>query len=338
MSGVTTFGPSTQRSSSFLIRGFFTSSVLGNYLRNGLRDAQGAESPELSHIERIEVLKGPASVLYGGGTPGGTINLVTKQPLRDPFYAIDATIGSYDFYRGAIDLSGPLNDSKTVLYRLNVYYLDRNSFVDFFNQRQFFISPVVSLAIGDRTKLILEGEYTDSSTVFDNGLPAVGTVLPNPNGRIPNNRLTTEPDSVIEQNIGRIGYRLEHQFSDNWSLQNSFRAIFRSYQDPDDLGVSPLSLASDNRTLNRFAFASEVNTSTYDLAVNLTGKFSTGSIGHQLVFGVDVGRRDEFDQGFSGTAAPLDLFNPVYRQPRGSRTLTRDQATLTDTLGIYVQD
>ncbi|MBW4555523.1 MAG: TonB-dependent receptor plug domain-containing protein [Trichormus sp. ATA11-4-KO1] len=124
--GVTRISPSTLRSSTFNIRGFAASGPSGNYLRNGLRDILGQESLELSNIERVEVLKGPASVLYGTGTPGGTINLVTKEPLHDPSYTINATIGNYDFYRGAIDLSGPLNDSRTVLYRLNASYQDRN--------------------------------------------------------------------------------------------------------------------------------------------------------------------------------------------------------------------
>ncbi|NDJ20042.1 TonB-dependent siderophore receptor, partial [Myxacorys almedinensis] len=89
--GVTRISPSTLRSSTFNIRGFTATAPSGNFLRNGLRDILGQESLELSNIERVEVLKGPASVLYGTGTPGGTINLVTKQPLREPFYAIDAT-------------------------------------------------------------------------------------------------------------------------------------------------------------------------------------------------------------------------------------------------------
>ncbi|PIG93416.1 TonB-dependent siderophore receptor [Gloeocapsopsis sp. IPPAS B-1203] len=333
--GVTPVSSQRVGFSTFIIRGFDSPND-GNFLRDGLRDSQAQWIPELSNIERIEVLRGPASVLYGGGSPGGTINLVTKQPLRDPFYAINATIGSYNFYRGTVDLSGPLNDSRTVLYRLNASYLDRDSFVDFYNQRQFSISPVFSLALGERTNLTLEGSYTDVSLINDFGLPAIGTVLPNPNGRIPRNRLTAEPDSVANQTAVRVGYRLEHQFSNNWSLQNAFRATVRTVR--ADENVFSTSLADDNRTLNRGSFGADNRNNDYDLAVNLIGRFSTGSIDHQLVFGVDLARREEFGRGFGGTAAPLDLFNPVYGQPRGPQTLNRDENTLTDALGIYVQD
>ncbi|MBW4678304.1 MAG: TonB-dependent siderophore receptor [Desmonostoc geniculatum HA4340-LM1] len=338
VSGVAQSDSSANTTSDFIIRGFSTTSFDGNsFLRNGLRDTALVFTDIAPNIERIEVLKGPASVLYGGAAPGGTINIVTKQPLRDPFYAIDATIGSYDFYRGAIDLSGPLNDSRTVLYRLNVGYLDRGSFVDFSEKRQFSITPVISLAIGERTRLTLEGEYTDLSNVFVTGLPAVGTVLPNPNGRIPRNRLVGEPGNNQDNTIGRVGYRLEHQFSENWSLQNSFQAkLFRAKT--TDRFVFSSSLSPDNRTLNRRLNVIENITDVYDLTINLTGKFSTGSINHQLVFGVDLGRYDYSFEAFRGPAASLDLFNPVYGRLGGPLTLGTDQNTLRDTLGIYVQD
>ncbi|MHC5763718.1 TonB-dependent receptor plug domain-containing protein, partial [Nostoc sp.] len=97
--------------SAISIRGFSSSS---NRLRNGLREVVGRTTDgDLPNLERVEVLKGPASVLYGQGGIGGAINLVTKQPLRDPFYQIDFLAGSYDLYRPSIDLSGPLNDSRT---------------------------------------------------------------------------------------------------------------------------------------------------------------------------------------------------------------------------------
>jgi iron complex outermembrane recepter protein len=283
------FGGSRLNTSDFVIRGFETNAADGNnFLRNGLRES-GATPVDLApNIERIEVLLGPASVLYGLANPGGTINLVTKQPLREPFYAVDATIGSYEFYRGAIDLSGPLNDSRTILYRLNAAYLDRGSFVDFFNANQFSIAPVISFSFGERTRLILEGEYTDRSTFVDPGLPAIGTVLPNPNGDISRDRNVGEPDTVFDSRIGRLGYRLEHQFSDNWSIQQAFQWRAANFNSDDSFYVFPASLDADNRTLDRVTQRLiGTDTNVYDFNVNLIGNFSTGSIDHQLVFGVD---------------------------------------------------
>ncbi|NJL53653.1 MAG: TonB-dependent receptor plug domain-containing protein, partial [Hydrococcus sp. SU_1_0] len=188
------------------------SSSGGNFLRNGLREGGDILQDFTPNIESIEALLGPASVLYGNANPGGTINIITKQPLQDPFYAIDATIGNFDFYEGAIDLSSPLNDSKTLSYRLNLGYQDRGSFIDSVKTSIFTISPVVSVDIGERTRLTLEGDYTDKSSVAYQGLPAVGTVLPNPNGEIARDRFFWSNLMVLLDNsITRLGYRLEHE-------------------------------------------------------------------------------------------------------------------------------
>ncbi|NDJ17466.1 TonB-dependent siderophore receptor [Myxacorys almedinensis A] len=328
----------TDRDQQVTLRGFES-----RVLRNGVRDQDRPDTGvDFANIERVEVLSGPASVLFGRNSPGGAVNVVTKQPLRDPFYAVNATIGSFDFYRGAIDLSGPLNDSRTVLYRLNVAYQDRNAFVDRFDESQFFISPVISLALGDHTRLTLEGEYIDTADSFFFGLPIEGTVLPNPNGRIPRNRNTAE--SYVNSTLSRVGYRLEHQFSDNWSIQNVFRASF--FETESSLVVQNLGIGlnPDQRTINRTRFDGSEDRQSYGLQTYLTGEFSTGSIDHQLLFGVDLNRLDgggytaTAGRGFIGTASPIDVFNPVYGQPTGPLTLDFDVDLLTDSLGVYVQD
>jgi iron complex outermembrane receptor protein len=335
--GITTNVSSLYFANLFNIRGFTADQ--SNFLRNGLRDrlAGNALATDFSNVERVEVLLGPASVLYGGAAPGGTINVVTKQPLQDPFYAIDATIGNYDFYRGGIDLSGPLNDSRTVLYRLNASYLDRGSFVDFYEDQKFTISPTVSFTIGQRTSLTLEGQYTDSSYTPYFGIPAVGTVLLNPNGRISRNRFPGDPEGRADRVFGRIGYRLEHQFSDNWSLQNAFQVGLLS-DDTNERYFIPTGLRPDNRTLEGINYTSSGNFETYDLTTDLIGKFSTGSIKHQLVLGLSLNRYDYRYQDRYGNAAPIDLFDPVYGQLGDPLNIESTFRNTVDSLGIYVQN
>ncbi|MEH1968909.1 TonB-dependent receptor [Nostoc sp.] len=325
------FGPLT----FFTIRGFDATAT--NFLRDGLIDPLAGEVTELSSIERVEVLKGPASVLFGLGNLGGTINLVSKRPLSDPFYAIDATIGSYSFYRGALDLSGPLNDSKTVLYRLNTAYRNSGSFVDFFNGESLNISPVVSLAIGERTNLTLEGEYINTRDSYASGVPVIGSVLSNPNGKVSRNRNFGEPSDKFEQTITRLGYQLEHKFSDNWSLRNAFRFAFRDYS--DHLTI-PSSLDADNRTFNRTDREYEVENRNYALTTNVVGKISTGSIQHQLLFGIDFTRLENLSPRYAERqGAPIDIFNPVYGQLPGSIvTFESNDRSRTNSLGVYLQD
>ncbi|MBX9257858.1 TonB-dependent receptor [Desmonostoc muscorum CCALA 125] len=329
---------SSRALTSYTIRGFEVSERTGNsFLRDGLPDPSAGQAVELSNIERVEVLKGPASVLFGLADPGGSINLITKQPLSEPFYGIDATVGSYSFYRGAFDFSGPLNDSKTALYRINAAYRNSGSFIDFLNSENLSIAPVFSVAIGDRTNLNIEGEYVETRDSYASGVPVVGSVLPNPNGKVTRNRNYGEPSDEIEQTITRLGYRLEHKFSDNWLLRNAFRATFRNYNDKITL---PTSLDEDNRTFNRFYREYDIQYEDYTLTTNVVGKFFTGSIQHQLLFGLDWNRFSSKTPRYVDFAAvPIDIFNPVYGQPIGEPFTTDDrEKVLTNSLGVYLQD
>ncbi|WDD36548.1 TonB-dependent siderophore receptor (plasmid) [Nostoc sp. UHCC 0926] len=321
----------------FTIRGFQTS----NLLHNGLKDYTGGAisgQTQLANIERIEVLRGPASVLYGQGNPGGTINYVTKQPLSEPYFAASTTFGSYSFYQPTIDISGPLNSDKTLLYRLNTSYISTESFVDFFYNQRYVIAPVLSWQISKNTKLTFESEFRDQQQYPRTGLPAVGTVLPNRNGKIPLSLNTLDEDARNNRRSILLSYNLEHRFSDNWSLVNAF--LVRSIRYRTDSANSG-SLRADGRTLNRTQqnyIGAPAADEEYALDNHVVGKFKTGSLQHELVAGFDLYRDiSQFDQTMRAIGT-IDVFNPVYGQPVG-RLLSRiDQKTKNDQLGFYVQD
>ncbi|WP_442944186.1 TonB-dependent siderophore receptor [Nostoc sp.] len=316
------------------IRGFDAGS---NIFRDGLRDPTTAYVvPDVAGIEQIEVLKGPGSVLYGQGSLGGVINLVTKKPLSNPFYSAEFSVGSFNLYRGAIDLSGSLNDSKTILYRLNAAAQTTESFLDFYDEQKYFVAPVLSWQISDRTKLTLQAEYVNRPKKNgQSGIPAIGSVLPNPNGEIPRDRNISEPDSTDDQRSFRVGYDLEHRFNDNWQLRNAFSATWLRRERNFIISTA---LAPDNRTLSRGINLGGDDQRFYNVDTYLVGKFATGSIQHQLVTGFNLTREESVFDITRRQAASLDVFNPVYRQPLGSVTSRTDEADLTDTLGIYVQD
>jgi len=334
VSGVNQTTSSLSTFEQFNIRGFEGVDIL----RNGLRDSTNTQVPnESALIERVEVLKGPASVLFGQGSPGGVINIVTKRPEREPFYAVDFTAGSYNFYRGTVDLTGPLNADRNLLYRLNFSYQNSESFLDFAETERLLVAPAFSWAISDRTKLTLQGEIVRSSFPNPRGLPAIGTVRSNPNGRIPINRNIAEPgEDFIDNRVERVGYELEHQFSQNWSLRNAFRLTLYSY---DQDSFFPNGLEPDGRTLNRGYTTGTSSTDTQIFTTDLVGNFSTGSIEHKLLVGVELFRENQFKNRFDiGDIAPLDLFNPVYGSPLGPVTFSLDNATLTQSAGFYIQD
>jgi iron complex outermembrane recepter protein len=328
---------------NFSIRGF---TGFNSVRRNGAEVGvvRGAQNFSLADVEQIEVLKGPAAVLYGGGEPGGVVNITTKQPETEPSYELQAIIGNFDFYRPSLDITGPLNEDKTILYRFNAFYENSGSFVDFIKNEEFGFFPVLSFELGKNTTLTLEGNYrkdtsNDSSFVgSSNGLPTKGTVLPNPLGEIPRSRYTGEPDfndaSFTEWNIG---YRLEHQFNDNLSITNSFTA---NIIDRYGRVAFPEGLLEDNRTLARTSEETFGGSENYTLQTDLLGKVRTGIVQHDLLLGVELARNNNENNFLRGEAASLDIFNPVYGNspnPDELEFLFGDRST-DDTIGVYAQD
>jgi iron complex outermembrane recepter protein len=311
-----------------------------NYRKNGLRDPQGSQSGESSsNIERIEVLKGPASVLFGQGSFGGTINLVTKQPLSTPFYAVEGVIGNYDLYSGAVDLTGPLNDSKTLLYRLNLFAETSGSFIDFLGRDRIEVAPVLAVKLSKNTDLTLEAKYIRTSTVSELGLPARGTILNNLNGEIPLNRYLGVLRDDEKLNNFQLGYNLEHRFNENWQLRNAFQFAFRGIVPGGNLTFS-VNLQDDDRTVERiYSDTQKFDIYTYLLDTNIVGKFKTGSIQHELLVGIELYRSDTISKINEGPLNSIDLFNPDYSATIFSPPDTViDDFTRTDELGIYLQD
>ncbi|MEH2298990.1 MAG: TonB-dependent siderophore receptor [Nostoc sp.] len=313
----------------YIIRGF---SQDGNF-RNGFRDANFFTLSEIANVEQVEVLKGPASVLFGQAEPGGIINLVTKQPLSEPYYAADFTVGSYSFYRPTLDISGPLNADKTLLYRLNVAYQNSGSFRDFVDTERIFIAPSLTWKIGTNTKLNLDFEYLNNNTQFDRGIIAIGN-RPAP---IPISRFLGVPgENDSKTTAYRAGYRLEHQFSKNWQLRNALSITINKV---NDFRAEPDSLI-DDRFFNRTFTNAKFETDNYSLQTEVIGKFATGSIIHQPLLGIELNRSEGPLIFRRGILSPIDIFSPVNNSVLSTaplQTTTKIQ-TRTDRLGIYLQD
>ena len=322
------------------IRGFFSGGLFGGgILVDGFKDGRSGIR-ETANIERIEVLKGPASVLYGGVEPGGVINLVTKQPLREPFFNAELSGGSFSTFRPSIDISGPLNSERNLLYRLNSVYETSNGFRDFNqNIQRFFISPTLKWEIGQATNLTLQFDYLNDERPFDRGFLAFGNGMLD----IPVERILGEPDDFRKVEEVGFSYRLENNFNDNWKIRNAFR-----YQSSDtfDYRAEPVRLDETTGILSRNFRSNDDYRETYTLQTDLVGKFATGSINHTLLFGIDLARATSggTQKRLPGGITPdIDVFNPVYNViPRpGLEELTnvvRNNQNSSDGLGIFVQD
>ena len=326
---------------SFSIRGFRQDV----FLRDGFRD-ETQQIRETANIERIEVLKGPASILYGTLEPGGIINRVTKKPLVDPLYSAKLTVGSFNFVEPSVDLGGPLNEDKTLLYRFNALYENSDVFRDFDQGvEQIFIAPSLTWKIGDRTDITFNLEYIDREAPFDRGIVAFGDEVAD----IPFERVIGEPNDLIEAENFNVNYILEHRFSDNWKLRNSF-----SYTNSERFASYTRVIELDEETgiVSRYWNQNEEPRKNYSLQTNVVGEFATGSVEHTLLFGVDLFRLTEAGIGFFsedpnnpgevGGAPDLNIFNPEYgvasRPETNETTQNFISNTQNDSLGIYLQD
>jgi len=333
---------------AFLIRGFQTND---NILLNGIALGTfnlGLNSSfrETANIERVEVLKGPASVLYGTLEPGGIVNVVTEQPLPFPFYEAELQAGNFGLLRPSVDLSGPLNSDRTVLYRLNAVYQTAHDFRNFDQDiERAFVAPVLSWAISENTDLTLNFEYLYDERPFDRGLAAIGNGI----AAIPFDRILGEPDDINIRKQYIAGYQLNHQFNENWELRNIFRYISterttRAFQNRGDLNEVTGDLARSIDDQNGIIEG-------YALQANLVGEFTTGSVEHTLLLGIDLSREtNEFDNRFAVdlnsenmfSPSIINIFDPIYGAPRPSREDLIDNRSLfggtVKGLGLYVQD
>jgi len=332
VSGVNNVGSYSGYEEEIRIRGFEVDTFQGGYFRDGIRLFTFG-FPETANLERIEVLKGPASILFGQAQPGGIVNLVTKKPLREPYYFLEGTVGNYDTYRGAIDLSGPLNDRKNLLYRLNVFYENAGSFRDFVESDRLFIAPVITWNISPNTSLTIDAEFLDDTRTMDDGIPAIGDRPAD----IPLSRFLSEPFSEFKKQEYSVGYVFNHRFNDNLSIQNAFRA---QWVYPERYYPLFDSLDEDTGELSRIAYWAGGEYANYSTQTDLIGKFATGSIQHQLLFGFEYSKTTE-NPNFQCCDTPyssINIFDPVYVRERYPIEPNFFRDDTTKTLGFYLQD
>ncbi|PPD05063.1 MAG: TonB-dependent siderophore receptor [Methylobacter sp.] len=296
----------------FIIRGFRTPLIY----RNGLVAVPNGFRSEFdtSNIESIEVLKGPASVLFGRSEPGGLINVTTKKPLDIPYYSLEQRFGSFDLYRTEWDATGPVNDDKTLLYRFTGSYQDSNSFRDFISNDRVLIAPSLTWRPNDATDFTINVEGFDQDYQADYGIPAVG----NRPANIPLNRAFGDPNDPIDSiSKVQLGTELNHRFNNNWAIHNRFLA---SWGEGRETFLNPApafgnGLNEVTGILQRNVFSQRYDSEAYTTNLDLTGKFAIAQTQHEILLGFDYLRSftNYNIQGFFDTANPalaIDINNP----------------------------
>ena len=301
-----------------------------------------ALSMEPAALDRIEVLKGPSSVLFGGGPPGGLVNLVTKHPRRESFLDLEISAASWGGYMPYVDAGTTFNQDQTVYGRLVALYRSEGSFIDFNpGVRRLYVAPSVTWDITPQTQLTVLAAVSRERNELIPDQPAIGFILPNPNGRFRRELYIGDPKDPgrIRQDWDTVGYELRHTLTDRVSLYQNARA---SYLDLKYLNLyQPLTFLDDQRTELQYGEDYGERRRRYSVDTGLNAMFDTATVQHKLNAGVEYeGANDDSagELGFAPTIG-LDLYNPDYsvfvRQPRDTPF---GGATLSTTFGFYVQD
>ncbi|KPN20458.1 hypothetical protein AO715_11385 [Xanthomonas sp. Mitacek01] len=312
----------------FRIRGFQAVSTL----RDGFRQSVSQPEIDLQGVDSIEVLKGPASALYGRFEPGGVINFVSKRPQEDAAHVATFTAGAYDYARAGLDLNAPLRADGSLLGRFNVGYEDAGSFRDGIDNRQLYVAPVIDWRPDADTSLLLRAEYLDRDAAFDRGLGNSPRFLDLPLGRN-----FGEEFMRIEKQQWSVGAEFNRQLASDWRMRvGGFvsdvdvpREEFFNYGFP----------ALAGNTVNRNFVSYHERQRDVTLQAELYGAFDTGAIRHTLLVGAEhVDDRLQFLDGRIAYGQPIDLYAPVPTGRPDSYEPTGDSRYAYRTRALYLQD
>ena len=291
-------------------------------------------------LERVDVLRGPTSVMFGRGDAGGIVNRITKLPTATPIREIELQYGNFGRKRIAGDF-GFANADGTLMFRLVTSALDTDTQVRFPNTngdrasiRRFYIAPSLTWRPSDRTTVTLFGD------ILNNDSGAVPFYLATPNGA-PTNTLLADPGFTrYTTNQASFSYKLEHHFNETWTVRQNFR-FQRQDGRFNDMNPAGFNTPSDPFLMDRSAFSTRERLDQTVLDTHVQAKLSTGPVQHTLLGGIDWNRTDASLNYFASTSLTpsINVLNPVYFQPIASPDfLAVDGRQKIDNIGFYIQD
>ena len=294
-------------------------------------------------LERVEVLKGPASVLYGGSNPGGIVNLARKRPQDERLYYTETGINSDGNGYFGFDFNDRLTEDGTLTYRLTGKVAGGDNYTDFSEDLRGFIMPQVTYQPTDATSLTLYGYVGALEQVHvGNGfLPYVGTVVDAPFGKIPRDAFYGEPDidrGHYDQQM--VGYEFSHELENGIKLSQNVRYghLYKYENGPYTFGWIGGTPTGPDYQLNRIGFEATSKVDTFAIDNRAEMQFDTGALSHNFLLGVDYKYyRLDHIQACCG-ATSISATDPVYDMPQGANFVYLDQIVTQQQVGVYAQD
>lgn len=338
---------------AYTIRGYDTA-YDSLYLDGLITSSAAGTNYEMAGLERVEVLKGPASSLYGSAPIGGIVNLVSKRPQEEAFADVSLATGSFGVLEGKIDANAAIDGNGRFLFRLNALYSDQDDFVPFASKNRLFVAPALTAVIGDDTHLTVLANWQRDHDRPWAPLPAEGTVLPNANGPIPYAfavNFPGEQHAVVNQERKSIGYIFDHKFSDAIGFTQTLRythakTYWNNWVFADNFADSAYDAngIQQGHLMGLLLYGPFRETDkNFGVDSRLSAKFDTGTISHAIIAGYDYRQVRSTMQDDGGnydiTVNSLDYLNPDYYAPLiHDPSLAYSSKTKSHQSGIYVQD
>ncbi len=302
----------------FIIRGQNSSDQV---FIDGLRQGQSTfVATELSGMDQVQVIKGPASVNFGLVQPGGMVNMVTKRPQADSFYQGSVTYGSNQLKQGTFDLNYSPNDSEKGAFRINGRVADQNDPTDFVYFKNYYISPSYNFDLGDDTDLSVIASYQHREYMRQQGLPILGTLLTNPNGALDSKLFISEPaHGGYNADVYRSGYNFAHTFENEWKFKQNF-----AVQKTDMVGPAVFAATGKNfwakntdgtidyTTIQRQGRYQDVDNLSFSIDNQLQRRFNLANMSHELTIGIDAMQEKSDYINNRCTVGNLNLYHPQY--------------------------
>jgi iron complex outermembrane receptor protein len=319
------------------VRGFLAPLYLDGLILPSGTTQFGRPRPDPWGLERVEVLRGPSSALYGQIPPGGMLNLVSVRPTTDAVHTIELQGSSFGQLQGAVDLGGKISEDGQFLYRMTALAHTGGTQIDHVDDNRIMIQPAFTWRPDKDTSLTLLGQFQrDVNGVATQFLPAQGTIWPNINGTLPMSTFLGDPnDNSYTRSQFWAGYQFEHRFSDAITFHQNLRY---ASVDTNLAAVIASSLQANQAVVNRISYSVPESAYNWTLDNNALFKFSTGPLRHTALAGFDyVYSAGSTKQGI-GAAPALNMYQPNYWQTITQPSITTVTGQKQNQYGVYLQD
>lgn len=297
-------------------------------------------------LERIDVLRGPSSMLFGQGAVGGILNMVSKRPQAEAAREIGVQYGNHNRKQIQADLTGPLDADGKWLYRFVALARDSDTQVDHASDNRYMIAPSLTWRPNADTSLTLLANFQRDETNSTVGFfPWRGLLYPNASGQIPDHTFISEPGfDRYNAEQAAIGYQFQHKANDTWTFRQNARYThstvdYRSIYAAGFTGATHGWVPGSTTMMRRTMSFDQPTLKNFAVDTQAQASFTTGTVGHTLLTGVDYQHSDLTGRnGVGGTAAPINVFNPTYgNYTMPTSYVDKNPATQTQT-GLYMQD